>query len=953
MMPVLRAVLIGSAALALALPLSAAHAQTVPVWPQVHSDIRPDPNVRFGQLPNGMRYMLQHNATPPHETAIRLRIASGSFEEKDDQQGLAHFLEHMAFKGSAHVPEGEMVKLLQRHGLAFGADTNASTNFTQTVYQLDLPESDESSLDLGLMLMRETASELTLSQAAMDPERGVVLSEERLRDTPGYEAAHQRQAFLMKGQLAPDRWPIGKVDVIRTAPASRLRAFYEANYRPERATLVVVGDFDLDAMEAKIKARFKDWTGTGPATAEPVYGPVRPRDAETQVIVLPGTTTAVSISWTKPHDPSADTRAKERRDIVEGLGINIVNHRLERLAREDNPPYLGASVGRSDQLNSINVAALAVTPKGEDWQGALNAADAVRRQVLQYGVQPAELVRVITESRARLRGLISAAPTRRSPLIAQQMVAVLDTDEVYCGPVENARLFEEAAKDLKPEQVDAALRQAFTGNGPLVSMVTPKPLPGGEAALLAGFKSAEAAPVKPGEVFADKAWPYARFGRPGVVVEKQDLPDYGVTFVRFANGVRLAFKQTDFSKDQILVSANIPGGLLTLPKDRPNQLWTAGALTLGGMRQISLEDADQVLAGKVYNFAARVGEDDFVLAGATRRVDLDLEMQVITAFLSDPGWRPSGLERLRSAGLVQLAQLDSTPASVLSRKLEQLLHDGDPRWANPNADSLKAGSLADAHAIWNKALAEGPIDVTMVGDLSLDQAIAAVGKTLGSLPPRGEPQPLAAGARVVRFPAPTPTPVRLTHKGRADQAIAYIAWPEPDFFADPKEARAISLAVQVMQGRLIERLRIAEGATYSPTAAARPSDTFPGYGVISASVETPPSKIDGFFREVSAITRELREKSISTDEFERAKRPRVEQIEKSQVTNAYWVGRLNGAIEDRRRLELAHQTLPSYQSLTLADIQAAARKYLRDETAFRIEVVPEAKAAGPVPPPAP
>lgn len=943
MTSVLRAVLIGSAALALVLPFANAQAQTAPVWAQVHSDIRPDPDVRFGQLPNGMRYMIQHNATPPHETAIRLRIGSGSFEESDDQQGLAHFLEHMAFKGSAHVPEGEMVKLLQRHGLAFGADTNASTNFTQTVYQLDLPQSDESSLDLGLMLMRETASELTLAQSAMDPERGVVLSEERLRDTPGYEAAHQRQAFLMKGQLAPDRWPIGKVAVIQTAPVSRLRAFYEANYRPERATLVVVGDFDVDAMEAKIKARFKDWAGKGPATAEPIYGPVQKRGTETQLIVLPGTTTAVSVSWTKPHDPSLDTHAKEKRDIIEGLGINIINHRLERLARADNPPYLGASVGRSDQLNSIKVSALAVTPKGEDWQGALSAADAVRRQVLQYGIQPAELTRVITESRARLRGLIGGVSTRRSPLIAQQMVGVLDTDEVFCGPLENARLFEEAAKDLKPEQVDAALRDVFDGNGPLISMVTPKPLPGGEGALLAGFKAAEAAPVQPGEVFADKAWPYGQFGKPGIVVEKQTLPDYDVTFVRFDNGVRLAFKHTEFTKDQILVSTNIPGGLLTLPKDRPNQLWTSGALTLGGMRQISLEDADQVLAGKVYNFAARVGEDDFVLGGSTRRVDLDLEMQVITAFLSDPGWRPSGLERLRSTGLLQLAQLDSTPQGVLSQKLEWLLHDGDPRWSNPTAASIKAASMADAHAIWDKALASGPIEVTMVGDLTLDQAIAVVGKTLGALPPRGSAEPLPAGARVVHFPAPTPTPIRLTHKGRADQAIAYIAWPEPDFFADPREARAISLAVQVMQGRLIERLRIAEGATYSPTTAARPSDTFPGYGAISASVETPPSKIDGFFREVSAITRELGEQPISADEFERAKRPRIEGIEKNQVTNTYWVGRLNGAIDDRRRLDLAHQTLPSYESLTIADVQAAARKYLRDDTAYRIEVVPEAK----------
>ena len=155
-------------------------------WPQALSDLPAAPDIRFGALPNGMRYAIQKNATPPGQASLRLHFDAGSLMETDAQAGLAHFLEHMAFNGSKDVPEGEMIKMLERHGLAFGADTNASTSWDETVYMLDLPKTDESTVDDSLKLLRQTASELTIAPDAVDRERGVVLSEERSRDTPAY-----------------------------------------------------------------------------------------------------------------------------------------------------------------------------------------------------------------------------------------------------------------------------------------------------------------------------------------------------------------------------------------------------------------------------------------------------------------------------------------------------------------------------------------------------------------------------------------------------------------------------------------------------------------------------------------------------------------------------------------------------------------------------------------------
>src|SRR5690606_24772188 len=254
--------------------VAAAPAEGAQRWAQSVSDVPADPAPIFGVLPNGMRYAVMRNATPPGQASLRLHIAAGSLMEEEDQRGLAHFIEHMAFNGTTSVPEGQLLPILERLGLAFGPDTNAFTSFDQTVYQLDLPNTATDTVATGLMIMREMAGEAVLDAEAIERERGIVISEERTRATPGYRVAQARYDFLMRDQLLPRRFPIGDVDILRTAPRERFVAFYDAWYRPERATLVAVGDFDPAEMEARIRADFSDWTNPTPPAAEPELGPV-------------------------------------------------------------------------------------------------------------------------------------------------------------------------------------------------------------------------------------------------------------------------------------------------------------------------------------------------------------------------------------------------------------------------------------------------------------------------------------------------------------------------------------------------------------------------------------------------------------------------------------------------------------------------------------------------------
>ncbi len=922
---------------------SPAAVRKVGEWPQVRSDITPDPDFRFGALPNGMRYAIRKQSIPPGQAALRLRFDAGSLMETDAQSGLAHFLEHMAFNGSKAVPEGEMVKILERLGLAFGADTNAATDFNETVYKLDLPRTDADTVDTSLMLLREAAGNLTIDPAAVDRERGVVLSEERARDAPAYRVYKDRLAFWLKGQRPPQRLPIGKVEVLQTAPAALISDFYHTWYRPDRAVLVAIGDFDPAEMEAKIKARFGDWSATTPPPAEPDLGAVAPRGPEAKLVVESGAPLSLQIAWMAPPERAADTAAKRRSDIVERLGFAVLNRRLSSMARAPQPPFLGAGAFKSQQYHAAQVTLLTVNAEPARWREALTAAAQEQHRAVQYGVRQDELDREIDEMRASLKADAAGTATRTPSEMASEVVDSLDDDEVVTSPTQDLDSFELAVKGLKADQASAALKAAFKGDGPLVFMTSPKPIEGGEAALMAAYQAADktevAAPTAPVQV----AWPYASFGAPGKVVETRDIADMDTTFVRFANGVRLTIKPTHFQDDEVLVRVNVGGGRIDLPKDRPSMAWAAGAFIEGGLKQISAEDMERVLASRVYGARFTIADDAFALTGETRPDHLDTQLQVLAAYVSQPGWRPEAFEQIKGRGKTIHDQFEATDSGVLSRDLAALMHAGDPRWAFPTREQIASAKLADFRNEVSPDLATGALEVVIVGDITVDKATDLVAETFGALPPRPEPVAASESQRQVGFPAGVSQPVERTHKGRADQAMGYLAWPTTDFYADPQGARDTAVMGEVLELRLIDELRESQGATYSPQVSYNHSYVWPGWGYVSANVEIAPEKLPAFFTDVRKIAADLRAKPPSPDELERAKKPRLDQIEKARETNGYWLGELSGAQADPRRLDVIRAIIPGTERVTADDVQRAAQRILKDERMWMLEVRPEAQ----------
>ena len=910
-------------------------------WPQAVSDVAADPDIRFGALPNGMRYAIRRQTTPPGQAALRLRFDAGSLMETDAQQGLAHFLEHMAFNGSKAVPEGEMVKILERLGLAFGADTNAQTNFEETVYKLDLPRTDDETIDTSLMLLRETAGELTIDQGAVDRERGVVLSEERSRDTPSYRVYKGRLEYLLRGQRPPTRLPIGQVEVLKTAPAGQIQAFYRQYYRPERAVLVAVGDFDVDAMETKIRTRFSTWTATGPAGAEPDLGEVTKRKPEAKLVVETGAPPSLQLAWVGKPQTAPDTIAKRKRDLIKGLGFAVLNRRFSSIGRSAEPPFLGAGAFEGDEYDAAHVAMITVNVQQDRWREALEAVEREQRRIVQYGVRQDELDREVEELRAGLRAAAAGAATRRPAALANEIVGSLSDDEVVTNPAQDLAFFEEAVKDLKAEQVSAAVKAGFDGDGPLVFMTSPKPIAGGEASVLAALETSRKVAVLPPTAPTQVVWPYETFGTPGKSVDEKEIPDLDAVFVRFENGVRLTVKPTRFRDDEVLVRVNVGEGLQDLSRDRQSASWATSAFVEGGVAKISAEDMERVLASKVYGARFSIGDDAFVLSGSTRPDSLDTQLQVLAAYVSEPGWRQEAFQRVRTAAATIHDQYESTDSGVLSRDLPGLLHGGDRRWTFPSRAEIRDAKPEDLKGQIAGALADGPIEIVVVGDTTVEKATDAVARTFGALPARPEAIKPAEAQRIVPFPDPVKEPVLRTHKGRKDQAIGYVAWRTNDFYADPQRARNNAVMGEVLGLRLIDELREAQGATYSPSVSYNHSYTWPGWGYVSASVEVPPEKLPGFFADVRKIAADLAAKEVSADELARAKTPRIDRIEKARKTNEYWLSELSGAQADPRRLDAIRALIPGTERVTAGDVKDSAQRVLADDRAWMMVVKPE------------
>ena len=758
-------------------------------WAFEHSDIHPDPAFRFGRLANGMRYILRRNATPAGTALVRLDVAVGSLDERKSERGYAHFVEHMAFNGSTRVAEGEMVRLLERNGLAFGADTNASTSFDRTLYKLDLPTASPNLLETALMLMRETASELSLSAGAVMRERGVILSEMRDRNTWQLRDTIANTEFFYPRSLFAARFPIGTARTLKAANAKKLRAFYQREYVPAKMTLVVVGDFDPAVIEQRIKAHFDGWQA-GKTQAQPSAGPVRGNDRErTAIYVDPAISERVTMVRNGPWLNEPDSVAQRRENLLRQIGYKIVNRRLLRLSRQADPPFRGAGFGTGDVFETARSTRLIVDSVDRKWRRGLIAAAGEYHRALVWGFGAPEVAEQIASIRTGLENAAAGAQTRSNAALTAVALALVTDHIVPATPADALARFRALAPQITADAVLAAMqREAVALDEPLIRFRGRYQPAGGPKAIRATWNEAIRAQVAQTDQSASAAFAYTDFGPSGIVVSDTREPALGIRQVRFANGVMLNLKHTELQQDRVRVSLSVDGGDRLDTKANPLATEMMPFLDEGGLGKHSADDLQTILAGRSVNDAIATGETSFDASALTTPRDLELQLELWTAFLTDPAYRLEGEVEYRHNMNNFFEQLRATPASALRADLGRILSDGDPRFSLQDVKAYRALTFAKLKRDVSDRFARGAIEIGIVGDVDEDQAIALVATTFGALPPRE-----AAFANSTQPPRPFSADRRLRvihHSGPADQALLRLTWPTRDDADPPRDSQA-------------------------------------------------------------------------------------------------------------------------------------------------------------------
>lgn len=946
------------ASLSLALataPLSAAdersdvsrHTGSQTSWPFEASDLEVDSGFVFGQLPNGLRYILRENATPEGTALVRMRVDSGSLDETDGERGLSHFLEHMAFNGSTNVPEGEMVRLLEREGLSFGADTNASTSFDAITYKLNLPRNDIALLDTALMLMRETASELTIAPEAVERERGVVLAERRDRAGASQRNWEDSMEFLTPGARFTRRLPIGTIEALETATAAQLRSLYERTYTPANTVLVVIGDFPLEVMERAIRVRFADWQ-EGAKPEEPETGPVDfARSGLTDIHLDPALSESVTLTRLGPWQHEPDTVENREARILRSIARAIVNRRLARLARSADAPFRSASYRTGDIFEDARSTSLTISSVDGEWRNGMLAAVRELNQALTYGFTEAEVEEQIRVRRNAAENAVANFATRSNESFSGQALALLANESVPVTPEYSLALFEDMVPTITPETVLNALKSHVVAlEDPLIRFAGRRAPEAGEEALRSAFDEAMALPIAAPTVSAPVTFAYEDFGPPGAVVLDERDERFDIRKLTFANGVRLNLKHTDVSADRVRVAVRIDGGKLMTTQEDPLRVYLADSLTSGGLGAHDLDEIQTVLAGRSVGFRFASASDGFAMSATTTPRDLELQLRLFTATLTDPGYRAEGVERFRRGLDNFFATLDATPGRAYAAAAGGLLSDGDPRFTLQPKVAYESLDFAGLRAAIGDRLASGAIEIGIVGDVDEAAIIDAVSRTFGALPRREAEFRSRSEARQRTFTSKRGLTV-LQHSGEADQALIRMVWPTTDD-SDLAESLRLMLLARIARLELTDLLREELGQTYSPGASSSPSRVYEDYGTFTISTAIDVAEIEPARAAIRQLLKRLRMQPVDADVLERARKPVLEAYANALKDLGGWLRLAGRAQSEPERIERWLAAPAMLEGIGPDDIGEVARRYLDPALAVEVHVIPgpDARATG-------
>jgi zinc protease len=865
-------------------------------------------------------------------------------DEDEDQRGLAHMLEHMAFNGSTHFKPGELVSYLESIGARFGPHVNAYTSFDETVYMLDVPTDRPGALVRGFEALSDFAGGVTLDTAEIDRERGVVIEEWRGRLGAGTRMQEPQLKALFGDSRYVNRIPIGTPEVLKGFPADRLRQFYRDHYRPGRMAVIVVGDIDPSEIEKLVTEHFSALQpGGAPRTVYPI-----PDHADTRYVAVSDVEaqgSSVSVTMKGPL-VELKTGADYRKTLVRALMHQMLNARFAEIARQTDAPFLRA--GSDDETYGLTVEAVSVSARVNDGaaERGLRALGEEIARVTQHGFGEAELDRAKRSALASYERAYNERSTTESDGYASELLRNYLSEEAAPGIEVELDLVRKFLPTITAQEIGALARELFSDRNRVVIALSPE-----KAGLVAVTEPALRAALGAGTSATVAAWRdeigsrelLAKKPQPGMVASRREIPEIGVTVLRLSNGVEVWLKPTDFRNDQIVFTSYARGGLaLVKPEEYLDASLATSLVGIAGVGGFTPIDLGKLLAGRIGSASAYVSSYSQGVNGSSTPKDLETALQLAYLHFTAPNSNPEAFELMKRRLEASLANQAQSPGAVYGERVRRInTSDHYSARAMQTADLQKLDP-EKMLAFYTQAFTNAAnFTFFFVGTFTVDGVTPLLQQYLGSLPSRGSPDSRKGEMRL-QFPKSI---VRETvTKGQEPRSQTVIT-----FFADTgleeMETHRLQAATEVLEMRLRDILREQLGGTYSVGVNYSNTSPEPGYGVTSVQFGSAPENVQSLTSAVMTEIARLRKEGPSAEDVRAVKESEKNDLQTAMRQNGYWLSSLQAMHLLGRDPKRILQRTERAESLTQDNIHAALRKYFPAERHTEVTLMPESKPA--------
>lgn len=917
--------------------------------------LNPDTNLKVRTLENGMKIAVYRNSEPPNRVSMRLLVRRGSAVETPEQSGIAHFTEHMAFNGTKRFPSGDMVEYFQRLGMAFGADTNAHTGFTETVYKIDMPSVEEKTVSDGLRLLRDYCDGILFEPAAIDAERGVILAEKDSRDTKDYRRSVSEINHDLKGTSFENRMPIGDAERIKKFTQADFKHFYAQNYRPENCVLVVVGDVDENEIlkkSAEIFGSFKaseDLPNTSANYGSPekpskkfAFGAGKPEAATLyfRSPASPRSTAALCVTSALPH--GLETLPERIRTIRLKALAEALAARLDRISEGESEISSGYAAN-DDFAGAFNLFCLGAEAEEGKCMSAL--AEIFRQVEGAKDLSESEMENAKKKILESLESAVKVKSTRKNQAMASAIASAFSRDEVFSSPEDNLEIARGALENFGTKEAVELFEESMNAGKIKIFLSDSFAEPSEDALgkdVQKAFSEAAKTPHSPA-LFATKPLEFSKFGAAGEIEHRTHLDDLDITSVVFKNGVRLNVKRTEFSRDSFVFKASFGNGIMDIPAENPEYYAAFDAILLGGTRFQTFADISAAINPLRLDLNSGIDGNAFALTGSGASKNMATLVKLCATFISDAGFRPDGLPALKKLAYSFYTELETDPVAQLRFASTKLAKGRISEIPGQYGDFAKADMPA-IEAWLRPILENGYLEISVVGDIDVEDVIDAVSATFGALPareaekqfPYAEIEYPSDGAERTLYYKTTNEPI----------SVAVKMWPSCGRDNAPF-MRSANIAGAVLDDVLRKEVREKKGGAYSPFAYNNSSPWMKDTGFMVAATLVAPQLNAQTLNQLDDCAK-LVEKDITPDQFERAKVPLLKSIEASRRKNAYWLSSVLDLCQARpQNLELARTFESGYNSATLEEAKEAAKKILsRPSISLRIMPLPQDASAG-------